>query len=254
MALVEHVISRRCELFSLQCSSQNALADHSITRATITTLSVMMVIVPFRLLLDSSKPERCLLSKPVLEIVIASTRPGRAGAPIARWFCQRSLAHDAFDVELVDLAEVNLPLYDEPHQPISRNYQFDHTKKWSATISRADVFVIVMPEYNHSFNAALKNALDFLYHEWRDKPIGLVSYGGGAAGARAIEALKPVLASLGLVFAGELSIPLAQFAPIEGAFAGNDFLETRARAMLDELAFVTRGSQTLRSQRPPRHQ
>ena len=211
-------------------------------------------MVAFRLLLDSSKLERCPLSKPVLEIIIASTRPGRAGAPIAHWFVQQSLAHDTFNVELVDLAEVNLPLYDEPRQPISRNYQFDHTKKWSATISRADAFVIVMPEYNHSFNAALKNALDFLYHEWSDKPIGLLSYGGGAAGGRGIEALKPVLTSLGLVFAGELSIPLAQIAPIEGTFVGNDFLETRARAMLDELEFVTPSSQTLRRQRRPHHQ
>jgi NAD(P)H-dependent FMN reductase len=95
----------------------------------------------------------------------------------------------------------------------------------------------------------LKNALDYLYHEWRDKPVGLVSYGGGALGARAIEALKPVLASLRLVYTGELSISLRQFPLVESAFLGDDVLASRAKGLLDELKFVTPSWMALRLKR-----
>lgn len=189
------------------------------------------------------------MDKPVLHVIIASTRPGRVGAAIARWFYERALEHDTFEVELVDLAAMDLPLFDEPRQPVVQLYEFEHTKRWAASVSRADAFVFVMPEYNHSFNAALKNALDYLYHEWRDKPVGLVSYGGGALGARAIEALKPVLASLRLVYTGELSISLRQFPLVESAFLGDDVLASRAKGLLDELKFVTPSWMALRLKR-----
>ena len=80
--------------------------------------------------------------------------------------------------KLLDLAEVALPLLDEPGHPIARQYQHPHTVAWSETIDRGDAFVLVHPEYNHSYNAALKNALDFLHVEWNYKPVGFVSYGG----------------------------------------------------------------------------
>ncbi|MHB1087428.1 MAG: NADPH-dependent FMN reductase [Acidimicrobiales bacterium] len=178
------------------------------------------------------------MQKSVLHVIVASTRPGRSGFAIAQWFFDLALAHGAFDVELVDLAVVDLPLYNEPRQPITRHYEFEHTKQWSATVSRGDAFVVVMPEYNHSYNAALKNALDYLYHEWHDKPVGLVSYGGGALGARAIEAIKPVLSALGLNYAGELSISLARSPVSEGVFSNDAQLEARAIKLLDELDFA----------------
>ena len=179
------------------------------------------------------------MAKPVLHIIIGSTRPGRVGPAIAQWFCELALEHDSFEVELVDLAAMDLPLFNEPRQPLTRTYEFEHTKRWSASVTRADAFVFVIPEYNHSFNAAMKNALDYLYHEWRYKPVGLVSYGSGALGTRAIQALKPVLASLRLIYTGETSISLSQFPVVDGVFAGNDVIETRAKALLDELDFVT---------------
>src|SRR5689334_4480755 len=122
------------------------------------------------------------MDKLKLQIVIASTRPGRVGAPVARWFHRRAEEHGGFDVELVDLAEVNLPLLDEPHHPRLRRYVHQHTQAWSARVEAADAFVFVTPEYNYGMPASLKNALDYLNQEWHYKPVGFVSYGGVSAG------------------------------------------------------------------------
>jgi NAD(P)H-dependent FMN reductase len=145
--------------------------------------------------------------RPLIQIVIASTRPGRVGEPTARWVAEHAEKHGAFDVEIVDLAEVDLPMFAEPHHPRLGNYHFQHTRDFSALVSRADGYVLVFPEYNHSYNAALKNALDHLNREWTGKPVGLVSYGGVAAGARAAVALEPVLLALHMVPMG-VSVPI----------------------------------------------
>ncbi|WP_018333717.1 NADPH-dependent FMN reductase [Actinomycetospora chiangmaiensis] len=137
--------------------------------------------------------------RPLLQIIVASTRPGRVGEPIARWFADYARAYEGFEVEIVDLAEVDLPMFAEPEHPRFGRYTLDSTKAFSAIIARADAFVFVTPEYNHSFNAALKNALDHLNREWAGKPATIVSYGGVAAGARAAEALWPVLVGLNMV-------------------------------------------------------
>ena len=123
---------------------------------------------------------------PDLTIIIASTRPGRAGLPIGTWFAERARVDGAFDVRVVDLADVGLPMYDEPDHPRLRRYRNQHTKDWSATIDAADAVVFVTPEYNYGYPASLKNAIDFLHEEWAYKPVGFVSYGGVAAGTRAI--------------------------------------------------------------------
>src|ERR1035441_10325151 len=115
---------------------------------------------------------------PTLTVIIGSTRPGRAGLPIAQWFVGRAIAHGAFEVRVVDLAELNLPFLDEPNHPRLRQYTHQHTKNLSAIVSASDAFVIVTPEYNYGLTAPVKNAIDFLNQEWMDKPIGFVSYGG----------------------------------------------------------------------------
>ena len=188
------------------------------------------------------------MSRPVLQIVIASTRPGRVGLPVAQWFDGVARAQGAFDVELVDLAEVALPLLDEPGHPIARQYLFDHTRAWSETVDRADAFVFVIPEYNHSYNAAVKNALDYLHAEWNYKPVGFVSYGGVAAGTRAMTALKPVVAALRMFPVVEaVNIPfVAQFIDDEGRFAPNDVLALGAAGMLAELDRMTEALRPLR--------
>jgi NAD(P)H-dependent FMN reductase len=185
-------------------------------------------------------------SKLVLQVIIASTRPGRVGGAIGQWFYDLAVVHDGFDVELVDLMVVNLPLFDEPHQPIRQQYIHEHTKRWSETISRADAFVLIIPEYNHGMNAAIKNAIDYLHFEWRYKPYGIVCYGGSSKGLRAAQMLKPILAALKVTHCGDVSIPLATVPVLDGVFAGNDSLIEGSKMLLNELAILAPLLKTLR--------
>jgi NAD(P)H-dependent FMN reductase len=131
-------------------------------------------------------------------IIIASNRPTRSGPKIADWFLSQVKDTKGVEFELIDLAEVNLPFLDEPNLPAMGNYKHEHTKKWGAKIAALDGFVLVTTEYNHGYPAALKNALDFLYHEWSRKPVAFVGYGALGAVA-AIEQLVDVTARLGMV-------------------------------------------------------
>ena len=176
------------------------------------------------------------MSKPRLMIIIASTRPGRVGLPVAEWFRERVEAHGGFDIDVVDLATLNLPFMDEPKHPRLRQYVHQHTKDWSARVAAADAFVFVMPEYNFAFTAPLKNAIDYLHTEWAYKPVGLVSYGGVSAGTRAAQMIKQVVSTLKMVPIPEsVSIPfVAQFIK-DGRVEPNETMQTAAAAMLDEL-------------------
>lgn len=185
---------------------------------------------------------------PLLQVVIASTRPGRIGLPVAEWFHQHASRSDLFDVELVDLAEVNLPVFDEPHHPRLGRYEHEHTQAWSAIVDRADAFVFVLPEYNYSFNAATKNAIDYLHTEWKGKPIGFVSYGGVAAGTRAVQALKQVVTTLSMVPVFEsVNIPFVMQFMKDGTFVPNDVLESAADAMISALAQWESATRPLRT-------
>jgi NAD(P)H-dependent FMN reductase len=188
---------------------------------------------------------------PNLQVFVASTRPGRVGLPVARWFHGVASRHGAFRVELVDLAEIGLPLLDEPKHPRLSQYTHRHTLEWSAKVDGADAFVFVMPEYNHGFNAPLKNAIDFLYREWQHKPVGFVSYGGVAAGTRAVQMIKPVLTVLKMVPLTEaLPIPFVrQHFNDQGEFQATEAMEKTANGMLDELATWTVALRVLRSER-----
>ena len=130
-----------------------------------------------------------------IAIVIGSTRPGRAGESVARWFHDLAKTRDDAKFELIDLAQVGLPLLDESVPASMGQYSKPHTKQWAATVDRFDAFVLVTPEYNHGTSAALKNALDFVYAEWNDKVAGFVGY-GSAGGTRAVEQLRLVMAEL----------------------------------------------------------
>jgi NAD(P)H-dependent FMN reductase len=186
---------------------------------------------------------------PRLQVIIASTRPGRVGLPVGTWFDRRARAHGAFEVELVDLAELRLPFMDEPNHPRFRKYTHKHTKDWSAQVQAADAFAFVMPEYNHGFTAPLKNAIDYLHVEWQFKPVGLVSYGGVAAGTRAAQMLKPVLAALNMTPLVEaVSIPfVATFVDDEGELQANETMDNAADAMLDRLVEVDQALRPLRA-------
>lgn len=186
---------------------------------------------------------------PLLQVIVSSTRPGRVGRTVAEWFCATAIAHGAHEVELIDLAEVSLPFMDEPKHPRLRQYQHEHTRRWSATIERGDAYAFVMPEYNYGFNAQLKNAIDFLWQEWNDKPVVLVGYGGVSAGTRAMQMLKPVLSAVRLVPVAEVPVPFVHQRVEHGVVQANLPMEEGARAALDELRRVGRTMAAVRAQR-----
>lgn len=172
-----------------------------------------------------------------LAIIAASTRPGRVGIHVARWFHAVAEAHPGFASRLVDLAEVGLPVYDEPRHPRLKQYEKAHTKRWSAIVEAADAYVFVMPEYNYLPTPALINALDFVLHEWAYKPAGFVSYGGVSGGLRAAQTVKVALSSLKVVPIKEaVVVPFVAKQVADGVFAPNEVQEKAAPEMLDELA------------------
>ena len=189
------------------------------------------------------------MAKPVLRVIIGSTRPGRIGPSVAAWITDRAREHGGFDVEVTDLAELNLPIYDEPNHPRLQQYVHQHTKDWSALVAASDAFIFVTPEYNYSFNAATKNAIDYLFREWGHKAAGIVSYGGVAAGTRATQMLKQVFSALKLVPVTEaVNIPFVfKHLDEEKRFKSTEELEQAATAMLDELQRWTEALQTLRA-------
>jgi NAD(P)H-dependent FMN reductase len=189
------------------------------------------------------------VTKPTLQIIIGSTRPGRVGPSVAAWIQDRAVKHGGFEVELIDLAEVNLPIFDEPKHPRFGEYVHQHTRDWSAAISRGDAYIFVIPEYNYGFNAAIKNAIDYLNQEWQYKPLGFVTYGGVAAGTRAMQMLKQVVSALKMVpVTDAVNIPFVQqFLNADRELQPNEVMEGAATAMLDELERWTTAMQPLRT-------
>ncbi|MDN5843658.1 MAG: NAD(P)H-dependent oxidoreductase [Alcaligenaceae bacterium] len=184
-----------------------------------------------------------------LHVVICSTRPGRVGPSVAQWFHHFAQSHGKFDVELVDLADFNLPVYDEPQHPRMKQYQHEHTKRWSASVDAADAFIFVTPEYNYSPPPSLVNALDFVYSEWNYKPCGFVSYGGVSGGLRAVQAVKPQVTTLKMMPMVEgVMVPMvAGHLSDVGEFASNDLIDNSATTLLDELLRWADALKTMRT-------
>lgn len=185
-----------------------------------------------------------------LQIIIASTRPGRKGPAVAAWFEQQARGHGTFDVEVVDLAAVALPLFDEPEHPRLRKYKHAHTRAWSEIVARGDAYVLVTPEYNHATPPSLLNAIDYLVLEWAYKPVGLVSCGGISGGLRGVQSLKPVLSGLKMVpMVESVAIPLfTSRIDAAGVFSSDKPMDAAAALMLDEIA---KWEQALRALRVP---
>jgi NAD(P)H-dependent FMN reductase len=184
----------------------------------------------------------------ILHAVVCSTRPGRVGPAVARWFCDYAAGHSRFDIRFIDLADFNLPVYDEAHHPKLKKYEKEHTRKWSACVDAADAFVFVMPEYNAGACSSFINALTFLYEEWSYKPCGFVSYGGISGGLRAVQLSKQIVTTLKMM-------PLIEGVPVPfvgerlgktGAFSSNAVIDASADKMLPELE---RWAQALKAMR-----
>jgi NAD(P)H-dependent FMN reductase len=196
--------------------------------------------------------EECMMvnDKPLLQVMVGTTRPSRIGGHIGRWVAEQARRQDTFEVELVDLAAVDLPLVNEAEHPARRRYEHQHTKEWSARVDAADAFVFITAEYNHGFSAPLKNAIDYLMYEWMYKPVGFVSYGGGVAGGtRAVQMLKQVVLSLKMIPVPEaVSIPFVNevLGPGDSSQLG-EVLENAASGMFAELARLERHLRALRA-------
>jgi NAD(P)H-dependent FMN reductase len=121
--------------------------------------------------------------------IIGSTRQGRVGEAVGRWFATQAQRRADIDLSVLDLVDFEIPAR-YPHQATASMMAF------AAGVGRADAFVVVTPEYNHSFPASLKQAIDCAYDEWRAKPVGFVSYGCGSQGLYAVEQLRVVFTEL----------------------------------------------------------
>ena len=159
-----------------------------------------------------------------IAINVGSTRPNRLAPAVAQWVHDNANQHGGAEFDLVDIADFNLPLLDEPLPPAMGQYSQDHTKAWAEKIASYDGFIFVTPEYNHSVPAALKNAVDYLYAEWNNKAVGFVSY-GSAGGTRAVETWRQIAAELQmadvraqvfLTFGNDFA-DMSTFQPSEGA-------------------------------------
>jgi NAD(P)H-dependent FMN reductase len=169
-----------------------------------------------------------------LIVIIASTRPGRLGDQIGKWTADYAAANTDFEVSIADLAEINLPMFDEPGIPSMGVYEHEHTKKWSKIVEEADAIVIVTPEYNFTMPASLLNAVSYLHHEWKRKPVGYVGYGFGGA-VRAIQTEKLLLAGLSAASVAPSVNLINTHALAVKTFAPEERYEQTLAAMLTEL-------------------
>ena len=179
-------------------------------------------------------------------IIIGSTRPGRNASAVAQWVHDIAIKREDVAFELVDIADYDLPLLDEPYPPAMAQYTKDHTKKWAEKINALDGFIFVTPEYNHSVSAALKNAIDFIYAEWNNKAAGFVSY-GSANGTRAVEHLRQIMAELQIADV-RAQVMLSLFTDFENFsdFKPDSRHEESVNAMLDQLTAWSGALKTLR--------
>ncbi|KGM12598.1 NADPH-dependent FMN reductase [Cellulomonas bogoriensis] len=186
----------------------------------------------------------------VLQVVVTSTRPTRIGGVVGSWFTRLAQGHGGFEVRTTDLAELELPLLDEEAEPNERRYTKPHTLAWSETIEAADAVVFVLPEYNFSFPASAKNAVDCLYDEWHYKPVGLVSYGNTSGGLRSAQAFKPVLSTMKMFpLPGQVALQFAGQLIKDAELHASENHEAAAKGMLDELAFLSPHFRAIREAR-----
>ncbi len=183
-----------------------------------------------------------------LKIITSTVRPGRKGPIVAKWITEIATKDVNFEVELLDLGEINLPLMDEPNHPSLQKYEHEHTKWWSRKIDEADAFIFVTGEYDFNYPAPLRNALEYLFKEWAYKAAGIVSYGGLSGGTRAANSLKSDLSTFSVV-------PLYQAVNFpfftknindQDEFEANEISEKAAATMLRELLRWTKGLKTIR--------
>lgn len=130
-----------------------------------------------------------------LMIINGSVREGRRADTIQNWAVPLLRADPEIELDIADLKEVDLPFFNEAVTPDAANGQFQNPKgtAWAKRVADADAFIFLTAEYNHGPTAVLKNAIDWVYHGWLNKPVGFISYGGLVGGSRAVEQLKQIV-------------------------------------------------------------
>ena len=151
-----------------------------------------------------------------ISIIVGSTRQHRFSEKPAQWIYEEAKKLAGVEPELLDLRDYPLPFFDEIMGPssLNGNYSSDGAKEWAKKVAEADAFVVVTPEYNHGYPGVLKNAFDYAYNEWNNKPVAFVSY-GGVGGARSVEQLRQVVIELQMApIRNAVHIPGAKLFPI----------------------------------------
>ncbi|MFJ8208243.1 NADPH-dependent FMN reductase [Streptomyces sp. NPDC096033] len=184
---------------------------------------------------------------PAIGIILGSTRPNRVGDQVAKWVLDHAARRTDARFELLDLRDHALPHLDEPMPPSFGQYQNEHTRRWADTIGAYDGFVIVTPEYNHGIPGVLKNALDYLYAEWNNKALGLVSY-GATGGVRSAEHLRLVAAELQMADVRQ-QVTLSLITEFENftVFKPGDYNLRALDTMLDQVIAWTAALASLRT-------
>jgi NAD(P)H-dependent FMN reductase len=189
----------------------------------------------------------------VISVIVGSIRQGRFSEKPALWILQHLKNRSGIDASLLDLRDFPMPFFDHPLPPAAPGrppYEHEVVKKWTAEIARSDGFVIVTPEYNYGPPAVLKNALDWVYPEWKRKAVAFVSY-GSTAGARSVQQLRETAIELQLApVRSSVHIPAATlWAHFKGGDvdAGLAELEASAKVMIDDLLWWTEALKTARA-------
>lgn len=169
-----------------------------------------------------------------LSLIVSSTRPNRIGHKVTQWVTEQA-STDQWEVTILDLAEIDLPFFDEEDMPKNGNYAKPHTQAWASAIFESDAIVVVTPQYNRSFPAPIKNAIDYLFAEWDSKPIGIVGYGwSGAGDARAD--LAKVLTHVQADVVGDLGLSFPEQLTTDGSIVDAGSVATdELRTLLDTL-------------------
>ncbi|OLZ68663.1 NADPH-dependent FMN reductase [Streptomyces sp. IMTB 2501] len=184
-------------------------------------------------------------------VIVGSVREGRQGRAVADWFLGAA-TDDALDLDVIDLAEVDLPLVLPGWGDTPSPAAVAALRDVSPRLAAADAFVVVTPEYNHSFPASLKNLIDWHYTQWQAKPVGFVSYGGLGGGLRAVEQLR-------LVFAELHATTVRDSVSLHGPWSGlgedgtprdETVCAGAVKGMLGQLAWWGRALRAARAERP----
>jgi NAD(P)H-dependent FMN reductase len=191
------------------------------------------------------------MSRPKLAIVIGSVRPNRFADHAAQWIDEIARRRGDFDVELIDLKDYPLPLFAEEASPAYVPSKDDVARRWQKKMAEFDAYIFTAAEYNRGPTAVLKNALDYAYTEWNNKPVSFVGY-GGVGGARAVEQLRlhaielqmaPIRTAVHILFPAYLAVVK------EGKKLSDfDYLNQNANDMLDQLAWWTNALKAARDQ------